>query len=62
MPWNSESFMKHKSGMSKSQARIGARIANGILKSCLVSGKSNEECERIAIATALKKVSSKRKP
>ena len=60
MPWTSESFMKKKEGMSKSQAKKGAKIANEILASCLKSGKEQGECEGIAIATALKKLKSKR--
>lgn len=60
MPWTSETFKKHKQGMSKSQASRGARMANAILKSCLAQGKSQKDCERIAIATALKKIKSKR--
>ena len=59
-PWDAKSFMKHKEGMSKRQASMGAKIANGILASCLKSGKGQGECEGIAIATALKKIGSKR--
>lgn len=61
MPWDWKSFKKHKEGMSESQARKGARMANNILKSCLKSGKGQDVCERIAIATTLKNISSKRK-
>lgn len=60
MPWTAETFKKHKLGMTKSQAKKGARMANSILKSCLASGKDSETCERIAIATTLKRLGSKR--
>jgi hypothetical protein len=56
MPFTAQSFKKHKKGMTDAQAKKGARIANGILKSCLKSGKSQSTCDRIAIATALKNV------
>ena len=60
MPWDWKSFKKHKGGMTEPQARKGARMANHILKSCLASGKSREDCERISIATTLKRLGSKR--
>lgn len=56
MPWTPKKFMKHKKGMTIGQAKRGAGMANAILKSCLKSGKSQEICERIAIATALKNI------
>lgn len=59
-PWDAKSFSKHKSGMTKSQAKKGARMANSILTSCLISGKDQSTCEGIAIATVLKKIKSKR--
>ena len=60
MPWTWEKFQKHKEGMTKSQAKKGARMANSILASCLISGKDQSTCERIAIATTLKRLGSKR--
>ena len=59
-PWDAKSFSKHKSGMTKSQAKKGAKMANDILASCLKSGKDQSTCERIAIATTLKRLGSKR--
>ena len=60
MPWDAKSFSKHKQGMSKSQAKKGVRMANKILFSCLKNGGTQENCERIAIATTLKRINSKR--
>lgn len=60
MPWTTDTFKKHKSGMSKSQAKKGAKMANAILSSCLKGGDKQENCERIAIATTLKRLGSKR--
>lgn len=57
MPWTPKKFMVHKQGMTIGQAKRGASIANGVLKSCLKSGKSQKVCEGIAIATALKNIS-----
>ena len=56
MPFTPQSFQKHKKGMTKVQSMKGAKIANAILKSCLASGKSQETCDRISIATALKNI------
>lgn len=60
MPWTAETFKKHKEKMTKAEARKGARMANSILKNCLADGKGQETCERIAIATTLKRLGSKR--
>ncbi len=57
MPWTGASFKKHKKGMGKAQSSRGAKIANNILASCLKGGKKQADCERIAIATALKNIS-----
>lgn len=56
MPWTAETFMVKKRGMSKSQAKKGAKMANLILASCLKSGKKQDHCEKIAIATTLKNI------
>lgn len=56
MPWTAKTFKGKKKGMSDSQAKKGARMANKILKSCLASGKKQADCERIAIATTLKNI------
>ena len=56
MPWDWKSFKEKKKGMTESQARKGARMANHILASCLKGGKSQDTCERIAIATTLKNI------
>lgn len=56
MPWTAKSFQDKKKGMTIGQAKRGAGMANAILKSCLKSGKPQETCERIAIATALKNI------
>lgn len=56
MPFTPEQFRTKKKGMSKIQSMRGAKIANAILKSCLKDGKSQEECDRISIATALKSI------
>ena len=60
MPWTWEDFQKKKEGMSKLQAKKGAKMANSILASCLKSGKDLSTCEGIAIATTLKRLGSKR--
>lgn len=60
MPWTAETFQKHKKGMNKIKAKRGAKMANAILSSCLKNGGEQEDCERIAIATTLKRLGSKR--
>lgn len=56
MPFTTKSFQTKKKGMSLSQAKRGASIANGIMRSCLKDGKSQATCDRISIATALKSI------
>ena len=60
MPWDSESFQQHKRRMTEARSKKRARMANRILSSCLRKGGKQGDCERIAIATALKRLSSKR--
>lgn len=59
MPWSAEDFLKFSKGLTPEQAARAAAIANGILQSCLRRNGSQEECERIAIATALDRVKHK---
>jgi len=64
MPWDVKGAHKHKKGLSKSQAKKWARIANGVLKTCLAENKSEKECEARAIRIAnasVGKGSSRRK-
>lgn len=56
MPWTAEDFHKFSKGLSDAQARKAARMANRILSLCLRRGGSQEDCERMAIATALDRV------
>lgn len=49
MPWSAQA-MKAKGAQNPAKAEA---MANAIRRSCLASGKSESECDRIAIATAL---------
>jgi len=52
MPWSAGDAKKHKKGLSSSQAKKWASVANGVLKTCLSEGKGQSECEGRAIRIA----------
>lgn len=61
MPWTSDEFKEKQADLTEAEARDGAAQANAILRSCLAGGGKKDECERIAIATALGAIAKKRK-
>jgi FtsZ-binding cell division protein ZapB len=50
MPWTASDAKKHKKGLTPTQAKKWAKIANATLKSCQANGGS--DCEAVAIKTA----------
>lgn len=52
MPFNEESADKHKKGLSDPQKKKWAKIANGVLRTCLAENKSEGECDGRAIKIA----------
>lgn len=60
MPWTGEDFLKFSKGLTLGQAAQAAALANKIFRSCLSRGGLSEECEKVAIATALARVKDRR--
>jgi len=60
MPWSAEGFKKFKADLTDAEARRAAAQANAILRACLAEGGKTDDCERIAIATALKNINKER--
>jgi len=52
MPWVAADAKRHKKGLSSSQAKKWASIANGRLKACLAEGGKQKHCEGSAIRVA----------
>lgn len=61
MPWTAKEFTGFKKDLTEAEARRGAEQANAILESCLAQGGKRADCERLAIATALKNINDERK-
>jgi hypothetical protein len=56
VPWTAADAKKHKKGLSSSQAKKWARIANNVLRQCEDSGKSHKDCAASAVRIANSKV------
>lgn len=52
MPWTVKDVEKHKKGLTDAQKRKWVDVANAIRLSCLKSGKTEKECDTVAIRTA----------
>lgn len=52
MPWTVKDVEKHKKGLTDAQKRKWVDVANAIRLSCLKSGKTEKECDALAIRTA----------
>jgi len=52
MPWTAKDANKHKDGLTSAQSKKWARIANGVLRTCLAEGGKQNECEGKAIRIA----------
>jgi hypothetical protein len=52
MPWTVKDVEKHKKGLTDTQKRKWVDVANAIRLSCLKSGKTEKECDALAIRTA----------
>lgn len=58
MPWKPSDASKHKKGLTESQKKQWAKIANEALKQC--QDKGNKDCEGYAIRVANSKVGNKK--
>lgn len=56
MPWTTTDVDKHKKGLSEEGKKRWVSIANGVLKSCMKDGGSEDECAASAIRIANSKV------
>lgn len=52
MPFDASDAKRHKKGLSESQRKKWARIADSVRRQCLDSGKDESECDAQAIRVA----------
>ena len=61
MPWTAEDAKKHKKGLTESQSKKWARIANGVLKTCQADNGKDCEGKALRIANSMVDKGGKRK-